>query len=191
MKRIDSAVRRDSSFTESSKHHKDAFNFGPWSIEEHRRFLEGFEAHGSLWSKVQQHVGTRSCSQVKAHCTRYLRRLRSTLRRELLRCSCAGLISGRGQTPRSAPLAAARCMYSEVISGSEPDEKEKGYEGIQTEDRLLEGIKEVLREETGRDGTAEEEAEKDALYTSWGDTLIPLENFCIQLYLKGRLSLAR
>eukprot|EP00826_Nyctotherus_ovalis_P065529 TRINITY_DN9635_c0_g5_i3.p1 TRINITY_DN9635_c0_g5~~TRINITY_DN9635_c0_g5_i3.p1 ORF type:complete len:123 (-),score=10.83 TRINITY_DN9635_c0_g5_i3:103-426(-) len=91
------------------------------------------------------------------------------------------------QTDHSAPLAAVLNRSLEIKSGSEPGEKQKEYEGTPTEDRLFEGIEGILREEAGRGGTTEE-AGKDALYTIWGDVLIPLEKYCILQYLKGSLS---
>ena len=56
------------------------YRTGKWSVEEHSRFLEALDKYGTRdWSRVTEHVGTRSAVQVRSHaqkCEESLRRSR-------------------------------------------------------------------------------------------------------------------
>jgi hypothetical protein len=40
---------------------------GKWSTEEHQSFLEAYLVFGHRWKDIQQHIGTRSCLQIRCH----------------------------------------------------------------------------------------------------------------------------
>ncbi|TFJ82517.1 hypothetical protein NSK_006195 [Nannochloropsis salina CCMP1776] len=47
---------------------------GRWTSQEHLRFLQGLEAYGKDWKKIQGVVGTRSGRQVRSHGQKYFQR---------------------------------------------------------------------------------------------------------------------
>jgi len=51
-----------------------------WSKEEHILFLEAIEKYGNMWTKVKEHIKTRTCDQIRSHCQKYLE---SMLRRKI------------------------------------------------------------------------------------------------------------
>mmetsp|Transcript_8233 Transcript_8233/g.12608 ORF Transcript_8233/g.12608 Transcript_8233/m.12608 type:complete len:282 (-) Transcript_8233:699-1544(-) len=55
---------------ESSK-----LNNGPWSDEEHQRFLEGLKLFGKDWGPIEKHIGTRANKQIRAHAQKFTKAL--------------------------------------------------------------------------------------------------------------------
>jgi len=51
------------------------FNTGPWTAEEHQRFLDAIKNHGKDWELIQSQVGTRSVNLVRAHGQKFLEKL--------------------------------------------------------------------------------------------------------------------
>ncbi len=49
------------------------FRTSRWNQDEHQRFLEAIRLYGNQWSQVQQHVGTRSCMQIRSHAQKYFK----------------------------------------------------------------------------------------------------------------------
>jgi MYB-related transcription factor LHY len=47
---------------------------GRWSDAEHRRFLEGLKMYGKDWRLIEEHIGTRTCSQIRSHAQKYFLR---------------------------------------------------------------------------------------------------------------------
>uniref|UniRef100_A0A7S3JFE6 Uncharacterized protein n=1 Tax=Euplotes harpa TaxID=151035 RepID=A0A7S3JFE6_9SPIT len=47
-------------------------NFGRWSDEEHKKFLEAIVIYGRDWKKVQGYVGTRTSTQARSHAQKVL-----------------------------------------------------------------------------------------------------------------------
>lgn len=48
---------------------------GRWTREEHEQFLESIRLYGKDWRKIEEHVGTRTCSQIRSHAQKYFLRL--------------------------------------------------------------------------------------------------------------------
>ena len=48
---------------------------GRWTKEEHKQFLESIRLYGKDWKKIEEHIGTRSCSQIRSHAQKYFLRL--------------------------------------------------------------------------------------------------------------------
>lgn len=48
---------------------------GRWTKEEHLQFLESIRLYGKDWRKIEEHVGTRTCSQIRSHAQKYFLRL--------------------------------------------------------------------------------------------------------------------
>lgn len=48
---------------------------GRWTREEHFRFLESIRLFGKDWRQIEEHVGTRTCSQIRSHAQKYFLRL--------------------------------------------------------------------------------------------------------------------
>jgi len=64
---------------------KSNYNVGKWSVNEHEKFMQAIELYGNQWKKVKDHVGTRSCAQIRSHCQKFFRRKRNMLYQELRR----------------------------------------------------------------------------------------------------------
>lgn len=47
---------------------------GRWSDSEHRRFLEGLKLFGKDWRLIEEHIGTRTCSQIRSHAQKFFLR---------------------------------------------------------------------------------------------------------------------
>lgn len=47
---------------------------GRWTDAEHRRFLDGLKKFGRDWRAIEEHIGTRSCSQIRSHAQKYFLR---------------------------------------------------------------------------------------------------------------------
>merc|ERR1712146_244032 len=47
-------------------------NTGRWTLEEHKKFVQGFKMYGKCWKKITQLIGTRSVVQVRTHAQKYL-----------------------------------------------------------------------------------------------------------------------
>lgn len=48
---------------------------GRWTGEEHRKFVEAYQAVGRDWKRIQEAVGTRSLQQVRSHGQKYFLKL--------------------------------------------------------------------------------------------------------------------
>lgn len=48
---------------------------GRWNKHEQQLFIEGLELYGKNWKKVQNHVGTRSTTQIRSHAQKYFAKL--------------------------------------------------------------------------------------------------------------------
>ena len=48
---------------------------GRWSVDEHKKFLEAIIKYGNDWKKVQQYVGTRTCTQARSHAQKFFVKL--------------------------------------------------------------------------------------------------------------------
>jgi MYB-related transcription factor LHY len=40
---------------------------GRWTEAEHKRFIEGLKLFGKDWRLIEEHIGTRTCSQIRSH----------------------------------------------------------------------------------------------------------------------------
>lgn len=48
---------------------------GRWTEAEHNRFIEGLRLYGKDWRLIEEHIGTRTCSQIRSHAQKYYLRL--------------------------------------------------------------------------------------------------------------------
>ena len=48
---------------------------GHWTAAEQERFLEAIHRYGNDWRLVQQHIGTRTGSQIRSHYQKYQKRI--------------------------------------------------------------------------------------------------------------------
>ena len=44
---------------------------GRWTEAEHNRFIEGLKLYGKDWRLIEEHIGTRTCSQIRSHAQKY------------------------------------------------------------------------------------------------------------------------
>ena len=51
-------------------------NTGPWTLDEHRKFLEAMCNHGNDWNKVCAIIGTRSPNQARSHAQKFYNKKR-------------------------------------------------------------------------------------------------------------------
>ena len=52
-------------------------NEGRWTLEERIKFIEAYIENGKKWKKVQEYVGSRTCSQTRSHAQKFLLKLKS------------------------------------------------------------------------------------------------------------------
>jgi len=64
--------------SKQSKHHKPHTRTGPWTVHEHKLFLEAMKKYGNDWPAVVAYVGTRSAPQVRSHAQKHYKRLRKS-----------------------------------------------------------------------------------------------------------------
>ena len=48
---------------------------GRWTEAEHKRFLEGLRKYNKDWRMIEEHIGTRTCSQIRSHAQKFFMRL--------------------------------------------------------------------------------------------------------------------
>ena len=48
---------------------------GRWTEEEHQHFLEGLKMFGKDWRSIEEHIGSRSCAQIRSHAQKYFNKL--------------------------------------------------------------------------------------------------------------------
>jgi SHAQKYF class myb-like DNA-binding protein len=52
------------------------FKGGPWTKEEHSKFLEAMNMYGNDWTKVKEYIGTRLPKQIRSHAQKYAAQVR-------------------------------------------------------------------------------------------------------------------
>jgi len=64
---------------ECRRYVKEYQNFGAvngrWTREEHQQFLESMRLYGKDWKRIEEHVGSRTCSQIRSHAQKYFLRM--------------------------------------------------------------------------------------------------------------------
>lgn len=53
----------------------EGFHSGRWTGDEHMKFVEAIKLYGRDWSKVQNHVQTRSSTQARSHAQKYFQKM--------------------------------------------------------------------------------------------------------------------
>lgn len=53
---------------------------GRWTEAEHKRFLEGLRLYSKDWRMIEEHIGTRTCSQIRSHAQKFFMRLQKQQR---------------------------------------------------------------------------------------------------------------
>ena len=62
-----------------NKKHKEVkafLNTGRWSVEEHKKFIEGLVEFGKNWKDVQKYVGSRTTAQARSHAQKFFLKLK-------------------------------------------------------------------------------------------------------------------
>lgn len=55
---------------------------GRWTSEEHEKFLEGLKMFGRDWRQIEEHIGSRTCAQIRSHAQKYFNRLNRNLQKQ-------------------------------------------------------------------------------------------------------------
>lgn len=67
----------DSGYSSNSLNNKQPnlsssnYNRGRWTLEEHKKFIEGLIKYGSFWKFIQKNITTRSPAQVRSHAQKF------------------------------------------------------------------------------------------------------------------------
>lgn len=54
---------------------------GRWTQEEHDKFLEGLKLFGKDWRQIEEHIGSRTCAQIRSHAQKYFNKLNREISR--------------------------------------------------------------------------------------------------------------
>lgn len=191
MKRFDSSVREREVVTKTLKKYptRTLFKVGPWSIDEHKKFLKGIKSYGNSWKEVQQLVKTRSCSQVRVHFIHYMQKLRTIIRQKIYNDVNYGatLITFHNYQPESLNVKQINPKARLMEKGAWENLVEEREDLSEVVEHLLSEELEVTRANEGR----QEEVTSAESYNSWDDIIAPLEHYYLTEYLKGNLSLGR
>jgi len=184
MKKLGLSVERRRAFIEIPKKESThtGFNVGPWSVEEHNTFLKAIKTYGNSWKKVQLLVKTRTCSQIRVHFTRYLRKLRVILRQKFLANSDSGITDIDILKQHLVPLGLEE---SSPETNFMEEKGQKELAGEKADNSKV--IEQLVNEEL--ENIRASEAKDDSFYHAQNDLIIPLESYCLQECLKGNLKL--
>lgn len=58
------------------------FKDGPWSNEEHEKFIEGILKYENKWKDVQEVIKTRSSTQIRSHAQKFFKRIKNVIQKE-------------------------------------------------------------------------------------------------------------
>jgi SHAQKYF class myb-like DNA-binding protein len=58
-----------------TKTNKKGFSTGRWSLEEHKKFIQGLFQFGNDWKEIQTLIGTRSCAQARSHAQKFFSKI--------------------------------------------------------------------------------------------------------------------
>ena len=65
-----------------SENNANKFKEGPWTNEEHEKFIEGILKYGNQWKNVQLLIRTRSSTQVRTHAQKFFKKIKNLIKRQ-------------------------------------------------------------------------------------------------------------
>ena len=65
-----------------SENDNSKFKEGPWTNEEHEKFIEGILKYGNQWKNVQLLIQTRSSTQIRSHAQKFFKKIKNVIKKQ-------------------------------------------------------------------------------------------------------------